>query len=60
MPIAVPGTVMKKPSSIIEDRKKKAQAIRDLGIHLYPAGYDSDMTASEAIKQFGEMDGEAL
>jgi lysyl-tRNA synthetase class 2 len=60
VPAAVAGIVMKKPSSIVEDRKKKAQAIRELGVNLYPAGYDGDMTSFEAIKQFGEMDGEVL
>ncbi len=51
---------MEKPSSLIEERRKKAEALKAMGINLYPAGYEEDITASEAMKRFGHMDAEAL
>ena len=51
---------MEKASTIMDERKKKAETLRNMGINPYPAGYRYDMTASEAIRQFGDMDGEAL
>jgi lysyl-tRNA synthetase class 2 len=51
---------MGKKSAVIEDRRKKAENLRSMGINLYPAGYRCDMTASEATKRFGHMDGETL
>ena len=35
---------------IIEERQKKAQALQDMGIPLFPAGYDPDMTAASALE----------
>ncbi len=51
---------MEKPSSVIEERRKKAETLKAMGVNLYPAGFRDDMTASEAVKRFGDMDGEAL
>ncbi len=51
---------MGKTSPLIEERRKKADTLRDMGVHLYPAGYKYDMTAAEAVKRFGDMDEEAL
>ncbi|UCF57085.1 MAG: lysine--tRNA ligase [Deltaproteobacteria bacterium] len=51
---------MEKSSPIIEERRKKAETLRTMGINLYPAGYKCDMTASEAMKRFGDMDEKAL
>jgi lysyl-tRNA synthetase class 2 len=51
---------MEKTSSIIEERKKKAETLRAMGINPYPVGYRYDMTASEAMKKFGDMDAEVL
>jgi lysyl-tRNA synthetase class 2 len=51
---------MEKTSPIIEDRKKKAETLKTMGVNLYPAGYKCDMTASEAMKRFGNMDEETL
>ena len=51
---------MEKLSPIIEERRKKAETIRSMGVDLFPAGYNYDITASEAIKRFGNMDAEAL
>jgi lysyl-tRNA synthetase class 2 len=51
---------MEKTSTVIEDRRKKADSLKKMGVNLYPAGYDCDITASEAIERFGEMDGEVM
>lgn len=51
---------MEKQGKIIEERRKKAEAIRAMGIDLYPAGYNCTITASEAMERFGDMDAEAL
>ncbi len=51
---------MEKTSPLIEERRKKADTLRDMGVHLYPAGYPCDMTAAQAEKRYGPMDEEAL
>jgi len=51
---------MEKTSNIIQDRKKKAEDLRAMGINLYPAGYAVDITAAEALERFGPMDARAL
>ncbi|NIR16780.1 MAG: lysine--tRNA ligase, partial [Desulfobacterales bacterium] len=51
---------MEKTSPLIEERRKKADALRDLGVRLYPAGFRCDMTAAQAEKRYGQMDEEAL
>ncbi len=35
-------------------------ALKDMGVPLYPAGYQCDLTISEAIQRFGQMDYEHL
>ncbi len=51
---------MEKASTLIEDRKKKADTLKNMGIRLYPAGYHCDATVSELVERFGEMDHAAL
>ena len=51
---------MEKTNTLIEDRKKKADTLKNMGIRLYPAGYHCDATVSELIERFGEMDHAAL
>ncbi len=51
---------MEKTSPLIEERRKKADALREMGVPLYPAGYPCDMTAAQAEKRFGDMDEKAL
>ena len=51
---------MEKPSSIIDERRKKVETLRDMGINPFPAGYDPDLTASDAADRFGQMDEAAL
>ncbi|MFC1533043.1 lysine--tRNA ligase [Thermodesulfobacteriota bacterium] len=51
---------MEKTNTVIEERRKKAESLRAMGINPYPAGYKFDITASEAIERFGHLDEEAL
>ena len=51
---------MEKKTNVIQDRIKKADALRDMGVNLYPAGYDIDMTAAKAIKKFGQVETKIL
>ncbi len=59
-PIGLMSDRMEKKSTVIEDRHKKAETLRAMGIPLYPAGYRFDLTASDAVERFGRMDREAL
>jgi lysyl-tRNA synthetase class 2 len=52
--------IIEKTSPLIEERRKKADALRDLGVRLYPAGFRCDMTAAQAEERYGHMDEEAL
>ena len=45
-----------KTSSIIEERKNKVEKLQEEGVNLYPAGYQVDITSSEAIDRFDQMD----
>jgi len=51
---------MEPTNPLIEERRKKAQALQDMGIPLFPAGYDPDLTAAAAMERYGDSDGEAL
>jgi len=51
---------MEKTSSIVEERREKAKELRAMGTNPYPAGYDYNITAGEAIERFGRMDEGAL
>ena len=51
---------MEKISQVIEERANKAKKLKDLGVNLYPAGCHTDITISEAVKNFGHMDAETL
>ena len=51
---------MEKTGNVIEERIKKAETLREMGVNLYPAGYRYDITASEAMKRFGHMGEEEL
>jgi lysyl-tRNA synthetase class 2 len=51
---------MDKKSTVIEDRHKKAETLRGMGTNLYPAGYRYDLTVSEAVERFGDMDTDVL
>jgi len=43
---------MEKTSNVIEERKKKAAQLKEMGVNLYPAGYQCDMTIQEARQRF--------
>lgn len=51
---------MEPTNPLIEERRKKAQALQDMGIPLFPAGYDPDLTAAAAMERYGDWDGETL
>jgi lysyl-tRNA synthetase class 2 len=51
---------MTKKSPVIEDRVRKAEKLRAMGVQLYPAGYPCDMTAGEAVEKFGNLDAETV
>ena len=51
---------MKKISSLTEERTIKAEKLKSTGVNLYPAGYHTDITISEAVENFGQMDAETL
>jgi lysyl-tRNA synthetase, class II len=51
---------MEKASSLLEDRKKKLETLKALGVSLYPAGYQCDLTAADAMERFGDLDTESL
>jgi lysyl-tRNA synthetase class 2 len=49
-----------KTTGVLEDRKKKTESLKAMGISLYPAGFRCDLTVSEAISRFGGLDSETL
>ena len=51
---------MEKTSSLIEERINKAEKLKSAEVNLYPAGYHTDITISEAVENFGKMDAETL
>ena len=51
---------MEKTSSVIEERRKKIEDLREMGINPFPAGYDYDITASQAIERFRHLEPEVL
>jgi len=51
---------MDKTNTVIEDRIKKAQALKEAGVNLYPSGYHTNTTVSDIIERFEHMDGETL
>ena len=51
---------MGKTNPVLEDRIKKAQQLKEAGANLYPAGYHVDLTVSEAVERYGQMDGETI
>ncbi len=51
---------MEKTSTVIEDRQKKADRLKAMGVNLYPAGYAYDITAAQAKARFAYADDESL
>ena len=51
---------MEKTTGVLEDRKKKTEALKAMGVRLYPAGFRCDLTISEAIDRFGGLDPDTL
>ena len=44
----------------MDERRKKVETLRAEGTNPYPAGYDRNISASEAIKRFGQMENDDL
>jgi lysyl-tRNA synthetase, class II len=51
---------MEKTGSVVEERLKKIETLREKGINPYPAGYRYNITASEAIERFKDLAEETL
>jgi len=51
---------MEKTGSVIEERIKKIETLREKGVNPYPAGYRYDITASEAVERFKDLTEEVL
>ncbi|MBN1848391.1 MAG: lysine--tRNA ligase [Deltaproteobacteria bacterium] len=51
---------MEKSGTLFEDRQKKSDQLKAMGINLYPAGYHYDMTATEAKSRLADLDAETL
>ena len=51
---------MEKTNSVIEERRKKIERLREMGVNPYPSGYRFDIQAKEAFELFGDEDPEAL
>ena len=51
---------MEKSSNLFEERRKKAEDLKAMGVQLYPAGYPVTITAAEAARRFGEADAKGL
>lgn len=51
---------MEKTNSVIEERRKKIERLREMGVNPYPAGYHFDIQAHEAFELLGDVDPEAL
>jgi lysyl-tRNA synthetase, class II len=51
---------MEKVGSVLEDRLRKIQRLKEQGTALYPAGFRVDLTAAEAFSRYGDVDGDTL
>ena len=51
---------MEKTSSLTEERIIKAERLKSARVNLYPAGFHTDITISEAVENFGQMDAKTL
>jgi len=47
---------MEKISSVMEDRRRKAEQLQKMGVNLYPSGYRSDTTVADAVDRYGSLD----
>lgn len=51
---------MSKISPIVEDRKRKVEKLKSMGVNLYPVGYRPDTTISEIVHRFEDTDVDTL
>ena len=47
-------------SPVVEERIRKGERLKAMGVNLYPAGYRVDITVSEVVRRFGDLDAESL
>ena len=46
---------MEKTSTVIEDRRKKIDRLKEIGINPYPAGFKYNLKTCEAVEKFGHI-----
>ncbi len=51
---------MEKTNTVTEDRRKKIERLKEIGVNPYPAGYHVDIQAKAALELFKDMEPEAL
>ncbi len=51
---------MEKTSTVTEDRRKKIDRLKELGINPFPAGFKFNFDSKKAIEKFGGISGEEL
>jgi lysyl-tRNA synthetase class 2 len=51
---------MEKAATLFEDRKKKVETLKAMGVSLYPTGFKCDLTVAEAFERFGSLDEASL
>lgn len=51
---------MEKTSTVTEDRRKKIDRLKELGINPFPAGFKFNFDSKKAIEKFGGVSGEEL
>ena len=51
---------MEKTGSVIEERIKKIETLREKGVNPYPAGYKYDIKSSEAVERFRDLAADTL
>lgn len=49
-----------KTSSLTEERVKKAERLRAMGVNPYATGFHVDVTIGEVLDRFGSLDGETI
>jgi len=49
-----------KTSSLKQERIQKAEKLKEMGIQLYPTGYVPDLSISEMLDRFGNLEAENL
>ncbi len=51
---------MEKRSHLVEERRQKAEKLRQRGINTYPTGFRPDVSIGDVFKRYGDLTGEEL